>query len=712
MSKTLKALALSLFFLLSSAVFAFPASAAPNGPLHLEPKDPDPLSTTYSPIAWETVWGSGSTARQAIQTADPQTAMERVGFLVYARHEQWTALTPADKSALTSAWTTKHLLDEEFTRARDWSNSAFNLVGAHTPVPAWSTANADSVAKDVGGTTYAALSPGLKGVVQRIATIVTGDSKPKMPDEAWSSWMSAATKTAFTGLPDTKFDWSKVKTTLSDPGALVSGGCDAGILNWACKATQAVAGAVTGTIDFLKDPLGWITAKAGDGATGVLSWISNTANAATQPDLSAQWWIDAYEKGMAIGIILFGMILLYQFYEKIRGHIDAQQFLETFYFRVPAYFAGLVFGPPLGQFLLQGSGALAGDIIQSWTGSSASDGIKSIQDAVKGASQGQLLGGAFVALIFLILVIFCGLLVFLSLAVQAVTIYLSSAVFGIAFAWFVSARHSGGSLKIPFLFVGICFARPLLFFMLGIGEGMVKKAITMSGDTLTQNLATIVMAVVVLALAGLAPLLLLKFAPVAPHGMEAATSSATSHLGGSGQRPGGMSKLGQLAQRSLPGRGGSSSSGGSAGVGSATRTAVSAASGGSGGGTPGGGSTGGGGGSGGGAAVSLSKGAAASAPSSATSRAGRAGNDRSSSTLTGQLLGRTRRHGGGTPSAGAAKVAAARPPGSRAGRAVKGAGRAVGATATAAPGITAGATRSAHRVGHSAAEGVGGDQAW
>ena len=710
MSKTLRALVLSLFFLLSSVMFASSAMGAQGGPVHMEPKDPDPLSTTYSPIAWQTVWSPGSTARQSIQPVDPQTGMEQVGFLVYAGHEQWTALTSDDKAKLTAAWSTGSLLDKEYKRSTTWSTAAFTDIGSGTavPVPEWSTADSDSVAKDLGGTTYAALSPGLKGVVERIATIVTGDAKPKMPDDAWSMWMSAATKAAFTVLPDTRFDWSKVTISVDDPGAVVTQ-CDAGILNWACRATQAVAGAVTGAVDFLKDPLGWITAKAGDGATGVMTWISNTANAATQPDLSAAWWIDAYKKGFAIGIILFGLILLYQFYEKVRGHITAQEFLEVFYFRVPGFFAGVIFGPPMGQFLLQGSGYLANDIIKSTTGSSATDGIKSIQDAIKGASAGQLLGGAFVALIFLILVILCGLLVFLSLAVQAVTIYLSSAVFGIAFAWFVSARHAGGSLKIPFLFIGICFARPLLFFMLGIGEGLVKKAITMSSDSLTQNLATIVMAVTVLAMAGLAPLLLLKFAPVAPHGMEAATSSATAHMGG-GQRNGGMSKLGQLAQRTLPGRSGGSSSSGSGGGVGATRTAVNAAAGGGSGGSSGSG----GGGSNGGGAVSLAKGSASASdtPASATSRAGRSGGDRSSSTLTGQLLGRSRRHGGGTPSAGAARVAAAKPPASRTRRVAAGAGRAVGATAKAAPGITAGAVRSAHRVGHTLSEGVGGDKEW
>ena len=698
MMRAVKAFGLALFFLLSSAFFISPsASAAPVSPM--EPKDPDPLSATYSPVAWQTVWGTGSTARQAIESVDPQAAMEQVGFLVYAGHEQWTALTAADQAQLTTAWTTGHLLDTEYQRSTAWSTKAITLVGVHQAVPPWSTADADSVAKDLGGTTYAALSPGLKGVVQRVATIVTGDSKPTMPDDAWSAWMSAPRKAAFTALPDTKFDWSKVTISVDNPGAVVSQ-CDAGILNWACKATDAVVGVVSGTVDFLKDPLLWITGKAGDAALGVLTWISNTANAATQPDLSKQWWIDAYEKGMAIGIILFGLVLLYQFYEKARGHIDAQQFLEVFYFRVPAFFAGLVFGPPLAQFMLQGSQWLSDDIIKSWTGSSTADGMKSIQDAVTGASQGKLLGGAFLALIFLILVILCGLLVFLSLVVQAVTIYLSAAVFGIAFAWFVSVRHAGGSMKIPFLFIGICFARPLLFFMLGLGEGLVKNAITMSDDSLTKNLATMLMAVVVLAIAGLSPLLLLKFAPVSPHGMEAATSSATAHMGsGGGAGQGGLSKLGRLAQRSLPG-------GGSGGSSAASKAAALTAGSTGGSGLTGHGSPGSAGGSG---SVSLSKGSAAAQPASATSKAGRSGG--SSATLTGQLLGRSRRHGGGAPSVGAARVAAARPPG-RVGRAASTAGRAVGGTAKAAPGIAAASTRSAHSLGHSVAQGVGGDREW
>ena len=85
-------------------------------------------------------------------------------------------------------------------------------------MPTWSTADSDSVAGDLGGTSYAALSPGLKSVVQRIATIVTGDTKPLMPDDAWSTWMTPPVKAAFDARPDHRFDWSTVSQTPPERG--------------------------------------------------------------------------------------------------------------------------------------------------------------------------------------------------------------------------------------------------------------------------------------------------------------------------------------------------------------------------------------------------------------------------------------------------------------------------------------------------------------
>ena len=267
-----------------------------------------------------------------------------------------------------------------------------------------------------------------------------------------------------------------------------------------------------------------------------------------------------------------------------------------------------------------------------------------MQKSVTAASTGQLTGGLFVALIFLVLIIICGLFVFIALAVQAVAVYLSSVVFGIAFAWFVSAHHNGTSMRIPFLFVGLVFSRPLLFLMLGAGLGLVNKSVSMQDD-LTRNLATLIMAVVVLAMAGFAPLLLLKFAPVSPHGMDASTGVGGGALGGTGGagRAAGTagSRLAQMASSPMSrmaaaGGRGLSRAAGAAGAGVAAVV-----------------------GRGGGGGVATATAGRAGAGirdggASATSRASRRGD---ASTLSGQLLGRSRRHGGGKPSPAAARLA-------------------------------------------------------
>ena len=48
---------------------------------------------------------------------------------------------------------------------------------------------------------------------------------------------------------------------------------------------QAVT-AVVKVVSFAEDPLGWLTDKMGQGASGIMSWIADTANNATAADLT------------------------------------------------------------------------------------------------------------------------------------------------------------------------------------------------------------------------------------------------------------------------------------------------------------------------------------------------------------------------------------------------------------------------------------------
>jgi type IV secretion system protein TrbL len=380
------------------------------------------------------------------------------------------------------------------------------------------------------------------------------------------------------------------------------------------------------------------------GASGLMGWVAGVANHATAPDLTTAWWIDAYRKGMAIGIILFAMVLMWQLAQKARGRIDAQELMETYTIWAPAYFVGVVFGPPLAQFLIVGSGYLTDGLVGSLTGFSTGDAADQVGSAIDGAGAGTILGGAVVALVVLLLVIIASLMIFVSLAAQAVTVYLAGAVFGVAFAWIVSARHRGGSMKIPLVFLGIVFSRPLLFFLLGCGLALSRKATSMTGDDAATNLATLVMAIVVLCIAAFAPLLLLKFAPASPAGaptngggISTGAAAGTVALGGS--LLGSMANSRAAKQAGKTAAGSASSSQGSGATGSSAD------------------STQNGDGSAPSAAAGAGGGNGRAAASGTSKAAGRAGRSVS------QRLNRSPRSTGGTPSAEAAHLTDAMPQG-------------------------------------------------
>lgn len=658
---------IGLLLALVMGVMLAPTAAAapvpPTTPPVTTNGNPDPTSDQYSPVAWQQVWDPSAVNYTPLQTGDLLTGTRQAGFVV---PQLFKSLTPPEQATLQKAWSRNDLLRNVWNTSRAWSKRAFADT-AH--VPQWSKADADRVASLFGAKNYSVLTPGLKGVVQRIATVITGDYKPTMPDTAWRKWMSPAFAQAFDGRPNKRFDWSAVRVTVDGSNAVVTT-CDSGVFNWACEGTRALAGAVTTIVKFTDDPIGFLAQKAAVGADGLLSWVAGQANTATQVDLSMSWWIDAYEKGLGVGILLMVLVLMWQFMQRSRGKLSGGDLVESLALWAPAYLAGGVFGPPLAQFMIRGSTLLTDDVIKSVFGTSAGSIADGLQKAAQNAGGGQVIGGQFIALILLVLVIIAGFFIFISLAAQAVTVYLASAVFGIAFAWVVSARHRGGSLRIPYLFLGIVFSRPLLFLLLGLGLGVVKFAVSEGSPDATRNLAMLIMAIVVFVVAAFSPLALLRFAPVAPMGMAAATGGATMAAGSAAGGRGGLSRLGDMARR-----GGMKSPS----MAKRARDAGRGAAGGLGGGSRG-----------------------AGASSLASSAAGRSGSG-SPATLTGQLLGRSRRHGGGTPSAGAANVARASL--GRVGRAASGAPK-------AAVGLGAGISASSRRLGEGLAEGVRGDSEW
>ena len=494
-------------------------------------------------------------------------------------------------------------------------------------------------------------------------------------------------------------------------------------------------------VSFAEDPLGWLTDKMGQGASGVMSWVADTANNATAADLTSTWWIDAYKKAFAVAIILFGMLTLWNMSQLGRGKIGPEEFAETVTTRSWGFFGGVIFGPPLAKFLIEGAGILSLGIISAMPGY---DGGKmdatTVNKSIQGASEGKIIGGAFIAFLLLLVVCICALFLFVSLAVQTFAVYASGAVFPIAFTWVINVRHRGGSMKIPFMLLAIIFSRPLLFFIVGLVMAMARAAVVQSSDDASTNLAMVIMVGVGLAIAAFSPLLLLKFAPVIPTGMNEGIGHGASLSNPGVSQPGVKSKLQGLrsGKAAAAGRGGSSggvggsSGGGRIGVGTPVNAAAAAA-----GAAPSGtsqtgrkrrqlgkgqSSLGGGAPSAAGAALVGSSGsgrlidgaapqrsagfaararrAVRNAPKSAAAAA--KGAPRSAGVLAKKAPG----------AIGRGVVAGAKAAPSAALKGAKAAGKGAKAAAPVAGAATSGAVASARRVGHGLSSGVGGDDKW
>jgi type IV secretion system protein TrbL len=295
-----------------------------------------------------------------------------------------------------------------------------------------------------------------------------------------------------------------------------------------CPVAGPVAETAVAVAEFATDPLGWLAGKIADSATDLLGWVSKWAVTSTNPDLSVEWWTSAYAKGFAIGTVVFGFVLVVQLARSATGRIDGHEWLASMGWWVVGYFGGVFLGPLLGQMLINGFGYLSAGIISRWSDTSTTQSFDSVNEAVKAAAVGESSGKVIGALIVLIGVVISCFFLFISLSLQMVILYLSSALFAIAFVWVISAQHRKGAFKIPVLFIGLCASKPLLFLLLGVGMDIVKTSLFGDSGSSGQNLAVMVMAISVFMLAAFAPMLLLKFASVLPHGTGAAAGTAAA----------------------------------------------------------------------------------------------------------------------------------------------------------------------------------------
>lgn len=293
---------------------------------------------------------------------------------------------------------------------------------------------------------------------------------------------------------------------------------------------------VAEVVDFASDPLGYLAEQLQAASAGLTTTVLPAMEQLTHPDLSVDWFLGAYKVSFALSIFVFVALLGWNFVQLTRRRVSGDEVIETLAFYAPMFFAGVLFGPLLGNLLLSLTGALSDSLIQWGVGSTIGSTTTQLTAAITTGDPAQMAGGAIVAIaVYGVLLIALGL-AFLTLLVMLVTLYLSGAVLPLSLVWIVNPRTRDRGMKVAGVWVGVCFSHVLLFLMLGIAfhlvTGQVSEAITDPGLRMVAQLAT---AAIALLMATLSPFALLAFAPVGP---TSGGSGASMRMPSSSSSPG------------------------------------------------------------------------------------------------------------------------------------------------------------------------------
>jgi hypothetical protein len=182
------------------------------------------------------------------------------------------------------------------------------------------------------------------------------------------------------------------------------------------------------------------------------------------------------------------------------------------------FFGGALFGPLIGVMLVKALGGLSESLI-SWGIVSSSERMLSTMDSMLKTDAAAFPGGVIVGIGLMVCMIVGLFVVVIMLAVMLVTLYFSGVMAPLGMVWFTSAKHGSFGRKIPLLWFGILACHPLLFFMLGIAYNMIAASASwMKWSDGLGTLMNIIASFIALMIAGLAPMMLMKFAPVIPAG--------------------------------------------------------------------------------------------------------------------------------------------------------------------------------------------------
>ena len=307
------------------------------------------------------------------------------------------------------------------------------------------------------------------------------------------------------------------------PAEVAADACAAApLLCGVTNAVGVVGGALNtakGFVDFWSDPAGNSFKMLQHSAKSLSDTVLPALTHATLPDLTADWFIGAYRVSFALSIFVLVALLIPQIVRVARGTQSGRELGESLTLYGPVFLIGAAFGPALGAFLVKFFSALSDSLIAWGVTNNAQTIVDKFSTMLSEQDGSGLAGGAVLGIILMFFMIVGLLIVLLILIVQLITLYFSGVLFPLGFVWIVDPKRRAFGSKILYLWFGILASHPLLFFLLAIAFSMMGAQLNAFTDTPDlQKTVTLVVSILALFIAGLAPVILTRFAPVIPTG--------------------------------------------------------------------------------------------------------------------------------------------------------------------------------------------------
>ena len=290
----------------------------------------------------------------------------------------------------------------------------------------------------------------------------------------------------------------------------------------------------TSAVSYWSDPWGNTFKALQSAAEGMSKDILPALTSATLPDLTTEWFINAYKISFATAILVAVLLLIPQAVRTARGAQAGRDLVDSVGLYFGAFLAGAMFGPAIGVVLIKFFHSLTEVFVSFGVTGSIQTVTDTFQKMIKSADPAGITGGVPIA-VFLMLCMIIGLfMVMLILLVQLVTLYFAGVLFPLGLVWIIDPNRRQFGMKIGALWFGILAAHPLLFLLLGLAYSMMANQVGAFGNNFSlQSMVSLLVAIIALFIAAFSPLLLMKFGQVLPMGSGGSRgpSMATGSIG-------------------------------------------------------------------------------------------------------------------------------------------------------------------------------------